>query len=501
MISVPNLRQPLNGSKWFLIFVAFSMLTSCELFRPVQTGAQQPVPEAAKPKPTDRELDAIQGRRVYDPSTGTYVTVENAPVEKMDTLRWTTVAINPDQIIKSSGDTYAGTSPTPPTRTTEIRTDERTNSKILSAYNVSIVLPFLTDRFSTTSGLPQNSDWALGFYGGVRLALEELERDNIKLNVSVIDDRASDTYTPQLLRTNADLRAAHLIIGPYRREVARQIADFAQTNDKTVISPYTTSDSVTMNNPNYIQVNPSLRTHCEALTRHARQRFRPEQIVLVARNREIDRFAFFQQENAVISNGRNVRRFREYVVPENAEVSSGQLLSLMQTDTTVFMVPSWSTEAFVNSFLRKLESAKRDNQAVIVYGMPQWMEYETIEYDVFERLNVHVSSSTFTDPLSPDVQFFKRRFFDRYGAVPRDEAYLGYDVTLFSGKMLKKYGTKFQYYLESEPTQVLHTRFDFERVVNIPATTANVENLPIQRFENKFVNILHFRDYQFKLAE
>lgn len=316
-----------------------------------------------------------------------------------------------------------------------------------------------------------------------------------------MDNQASEAKTSSLLSSNADIRNAHLIIGPYRQETAALVANYANVNDKTMVSPYTTSELAANNNPNYIQINPTLKTHCQAITRHARERYRPEQIVLVCRGREVDRLQYFQEENARISGGNNVRRFREYVVPENQDVNSGQLLSLLQTDTTVFLVPSWAPETFITSFLRKLDLAKRASQGVVVYGMPQWMQYESADYDLYERLNVHVSSSTFVDPLSTAAQLFRRRFFDRFGTLPKEEAYLGYDVASFSGKMLNQYGTKFQYYLEQQPLMdMLLTKYDFERIINIPPNTVNPENLPIQRFENKFVNILKFEDYQFKPA-
>jgi len=500
MTLVPNLRQPLSGNNWQWIVLSLFFFSSCELFRPVQSGAQAPTPQ--RTKPTERELDPIQGRRVYDPQTGTYVIIENAPAEKMDTVVWRDVPVNQKQIITSSAEAVAEDT-RPVNRPTPLGTDNRTQSQKFSSYNVAVVLPFLTDRFAASgSGLPQNSDWALNFYGGMKLALEQLERERVSLNVSVIDDRAAEAYTSQLLRTNADLKNAHLIIGPYRRETARLIADFADQNDKTMVSPYTASDSVAVNNPNYIQINPTLRTHCEAITRHARRYYRPEQIVLVCRSREVERLQFFQEENARIAAGRNVRRFREYVVPESQEVNNSQLLSLLQTDTTVFLVPSWSPETFINSFLRKLDLAKRNSQYVVVYGMPQWMEYETVDYDIYERLNVHVSSSAFLDPLATDVQIFRRRFFERYGSIPKEEAYLGYDVAMFSGRMLRDHGTKFQYYLEQQktPQDMLITRYDFERVVNLTPNLVNPENLPVQRFENKYVNILQFQDYRFKPA-
>ncbi len=499
MTLAPNLRLQLNGNNRLWLIVVVVLVASCDLFKPVQTD---------QPRSTgNNELDEVQGRRVYDPETGTYIVIDNAPVEKMDTIRWRDIPVNPEQIIRSDASAIAtDTDADAPAQEVGSKIiDSEVESKLLSAYNVAVVLPFLSDRFSpTATNLPANSDWALNFYGGVKMALEDLESENVRLNVSVIDGReTSMSAVQQLTRTNDDLKKANLIIGPYRSETAQILATFAKQNNAVLFSPYTTSASVTANNDQYVQVNPSLQTHCEAITRHARQRYKPEQIVLVCRDKEqeMERLQYFQDENARLSGGFNGTRFREYIVSDEAKLSSADMFSLISLeDTTVFILPSWSNEAFIYNFLRNLDLARRENTQVVVYGMPQWMAYEIIDYDYYERLNVHVSSSSYLDPLSPDVQFFRRRFFDRYGDLPREEAYTGYDVTMFCGKMLKQYGTKFQYALEREPTQMLHTRFDFERVV-VPTSGGRTENLPIQRFENKYVNILKFQDYQFKLAE
>ncbi len=502
MTLAPNLRLPLNGSRILpLLLLAPLLLSACNLF--------QPVPPKPNPDRTSNgELDPIQPRRVLDPETGTYVIIQNAPVERMDTIRWRDIPVNPDRII-TSGTTEVFTGTQEPTAPQPTRLDTRpinqeVNSEFFSVYNVVITLPFLTDRFSPNATLPNGSEWALHFYGGARLALEDLQAEGINLNVSVIDGReTSEPAAAQVVRTNADLQNAHLIIGPYRRETARYLADLARTKDKTVMSPATTANDVTSNNPNYIQASPGLPTHCEAITRHILQRYRPEQVVLVARDKpeELERLAYFQNEYARRQGTSTARRFRDFIVRDNAtDINNMNVLSLLQHDTTVIVVPSWSSETFIYSLMRKLDLARKASTQIVIYGMPQWMDFEMIDYDYYERLNVHVSNSTYINPLFNETQFFRRRFYDRYGAVPRPEGYMGYDLTLFCGRMLKKYGTKFQYYLENEPTQMLHTRFEFERVVT-PTTTSGTENLPIQRFENKYVNILRFRDYQFRLAD
>lgn len=140
MTSAPNHRQPLNGSRWLFLLVAFTLVTSCDLFKPVQATSQPPAFNRG-------ELDPIQGRRVYDPETGTYVIIENAPAEKMDTIVWREVPINRNQIITSAAEAVTE-NPSGGTRPEELSIDPRTQSKKFTAYNVAVMLPFLTDRFS-----------------------------------------------------------------------------------------------------------------------------------------------------------------------------------------------------------------------------------------------------------------------------------------------------------------------------------------------------------------
>ena len=491
MISVPNLRQQLSGSKIVLFVLLFlPLLSSCELFEKAQSSSD-------KPK-TGEELDPIQGRKVFDQETGTYVIIEEAITEKMDTITWRDVPPGSDPPITSDGVAVDQGN-----RTDIIRVDQF-GSEILTSYNVAVVLPFLSDRFNETSSqIYQNSSWALNFYGGMELAMDELDSEGVKLNVNVLDSKASGSTVNSLLRSNAEMKNAHLIIGPYRRDYVRQVAEFAKSEDKAFVSPHSASGKLSSRNPNYVQVNPTLQSHCEAITRHVLKNYRPDQVVLVARDNqsEIDRFGHFHREVDRHISRSDTSRFQEFIIADNS-VDLGKIdmlpfISLQ--DTAIFIVPSWSNETFIYSFLQKLDLAKGEDTHVVVYGMPQWMTFERVDFSYYEKLNVHVSSSSYLDPLSPEVQLFKRRFYERYGAIPTPEAFEGYDVMLYFGRMINKYGTKFQYSIDAEMYQTLHTRFEFGQVV-IPVTTGR-ENLPIEQFENKYVNILTFKNFQFQLAD
>ncbi len=501
MTSAPSHPLLLNGNKLPIAFAlaAVFILSGCELFTKAQSSKD--------PSYQNPELDPIQGRRVYDPETGTYVTVKTAPAEAMDTVRWKLVPAStapPIVSVKMPTERVLVTDP--------VKYDPYTGSELLDAYNVVFALPFVTDRFSAANGqVPPQASWALNFYAGAKMALEELKAEGAQFNVAVVDTKASEAGMNDLILRNQDFANAHLIIGPYRRENVRLSAEAVKNDRRVLLSPYFTGENMAMdNNPNYIQMNPSLQTHSEALLRYARKRFRPEQIVLVCRNRpqELERLKAFQDlhhriqaETSIIYDTTSLR---EFIILEEGEQSSprininAQALTQNQ-DTLAIIVPSWSNETFVNALLQQLNTARGPSSFFAVFGMPQWMEYERIDYTLYHNLNLHLSSSYYINRDIPAIQDFQRNYFNRLGILPTPEAFMGYDMTLYACRMLRKYGTRFQFSLENTPGQGLHTRFEIKPVRRQEQGSSSPmpESGAVRFFENKFVNILKFEDYRF----
>jgi hypothetical protein len=168
--------------------------------------------------------------------------------------------------------------------------------------------------------------------------------------------------------------------------------------------------------------------------------------------------------------------------------------------TTVFLVPSYKSETFVYALLRKLAIGRKAGDRIVVYGLPTWQNFGRIDFDYYENLNVHVSSGSFVDSYNPEVRLFKKKYFERYKIAPEDEAVLGYDVTMFTGRMLQKYGTKFPLSLDKEEAKYLQSTMLFEPVIENPTFNDNMIN-KVDYFENKFVHILKFDNYYFQPAD
>lgn len=498
MISVPSHRQLLSGNnlKLFILVAVLFISSSCEFFTKAQDA-----PSVRKAK-EEEKMTPLQGTLVYDPIKGEWIRVTGEAVtEKMDTIFWNTIPeeqFSPIVSVATSGGGIVDGN-----EEATISVDEF-GSEIKPSYNVVMMLPFLTNQYDPLSAQFNSlSKWSLDYLCGAKMALKKLEAEEVDLKVSLIDTRAQPGEVQKILASNNDLKNADLIIGPYRRDNIKLVAEFAKRNKVTMVSPYSASSNLSEDNPYYLQVSPNLKSHCKAITYYARKKFKPQQMVILYQDNSAKRQTaqYFQEANVLYNNGQPTDRITEYSVPDG-RIPTAEELNISQFtssgDSIAFIIPAWSRgdENFVFVALSQISLEKEPFQYVEVYGMPQWQQFDKIDLDYFEKLNVHISSNLYIDERAQEIKNFRRDYYDQYGLIAPFEAYLSYDVMLFVGRMLEKYGNKFQYHIEKENPQYLHTRFEFERVVERGPT--GFEQPVIDQFENKFVNILRFQNYRFQ---
>jgi hypothetical protein len=492
----------------------------------VACGTPKPI---TKTTPKDETLGEIQGTIVFNPKTGRYDTI-GVRNTKIDTITWQSPNTKTTPPIKSDmKNTGVKTNPNAPNSTTSTTTKPNTTNsttspatnpsdygknnmplfvkapagtKMKSAYNVALALPFFTDKYSDLDKeLYEKSIWALHFYAGAKMALDTLSQEGINLKVSVLDTRASETHMPLVL-ADESMQNADLIIGAETAANVKMTADFAKLNKKVFISPYNPSADVVSDNQQLVQINPSLRTHCEAMMRHIRKTYRPEQIVIVSRDKTSEKEAvqYLQTENIRLSNGL-YNPLKELVIDEKAGLIATDIKGAMSQEQMVYIVPIWgqNSETLIYSLLNKINNSK-GKRNVVVYGMPQWANFQVNGYDAFEPLKVHITQPTYVDKLNTYARNFSVNYFKTYNAAPNDEAYLGYDIMLYAGRMLHRYGTKFNEVLDQVPFSGLETKFNFQRERNL--TNTNSENpSAFDRFANKYVNILKFENGCFNVVD
>ena len=483
MISVQNHLQRLSGSKIFIfILLGIIIFPSCDIFKPAQSG-----------KKDDIVLDPITGKRKkYNKRTKQYEYIDSK-VEKVDTVVWRTPSAGLPPVSETPNSSTVS-DPLDGNGSTSIDT----TSQNLDTYNVGILLPFLTSRSAGT--ISSKSKLAIQFYAGVKMALEDLQNQDVNLNVKVYDTNANPSTINNIL-AKPEIQDMNLILGPVKKNNVKLVAEFGKSRHIPVVSPLSPSRNGS-ENPYLIQVNPSFKAHCKAIMTHILKHYDADQVVLLVQDnvKEKRRLKYFQDARKEIAKTNDITPMKEMLVsPISSEWANANFDGYINPNKkTVFVIPSWSNEGFINAMVRILRIAKSQND-LVVYGMPQWMKFTKIDYEYFENLNIHVSSANFIDLDNPKIVAFRQRYFRKYDDIPTKYAFQGYDDMMYFGEMLQKYGTQFQFQLDRERDEALHTQYHFQSIVN-PKAIQN-ETFDIDYFENNFVYILEFEDYHFKIAD
>ena len=447
----------------FLLMLSTTTI-SCDLFRKAETSK---VPKKNTPK-DDKTANV--------PNTGKVL---------VDTIRWRTDPNAKPPVTSSGQPPVVNTNPNSGNPNTGGNTGATFTPEALT---LAVLLPFDSDKYVDGKN-PPKSQFALDFYAGVKMALDSLSKQPMNLTVNVVDSRTDFNATAG----RYEVSKANAILGPIERNDIPPAIAYSSRNNIPVISPYFPTGDIEGANPNFIQVKPSLKTHCFNIVQHIKSYHPDAQVVVAARSKEneIARFAFFDEAEKALS----ASKFEDWRIDDETNFNVDPYID-RSGRTTVFIIPSWN-EAFVSGFLKRLNASPRRGQ-VVVYGMPQWIDFTALN-TLYSSLNVNISSSTFIDGNAPEVQYFRSKFLGKYKKLPNSDAFLGYDCMLYFGKLMAQYGKNFPQYINSEQQSMLHTKFYFNPVYrNVPV--GEDPNANISKVENSYVNILKFEGGAFRMG-
>ncbi|MEM9990656.1 MAG: hypothetical protein AAF738_02770, partial [Bacteroidota bacterium] len=197
MTSVQNRPLLLSGNNAFVLGLVLLLFTACDLLAPLQQGTSNG--RSGDNTEEEEDLGEVRGGRVYNPDTGEYEDAETVLADEMVTIRWEAVPTSEYEPIGSER-----TSPIDDEDDNSLDGIGADNPDLRERYNVALLLPFLTNRFTSEDAeIDRNSRWAIQFYAGARLALAKLEEEGVNLNVDVLDTEANPTVVNTLLQEPA----------------------------------------------------------------------------------------------------------------------------------------------------------------------------------------------------------------------------------------------------------------------------------------------------------
>jgi ABC-type branched-subunit amino acid transport system substrate-binding protein len=454
MTSAPNHQPPLSGNNvvWFAIFAVFALtLGSCA-----------------------KKITAIpRGREVQ-------VIVPDKPNAQNDK----------DQPSETGKDTISSSPWTPP-----VKGDEGSRDVVgykpdfQSRYNVKLLLPL------TTSEADLSSSKYIQYYAGVLTALDQLDAEQVKLDVQVFDTENAKVQDrlSEIINKETDL-----VIGPFEKDEVKFMTDACKEAKVPLVSPWHTSSKSTVDNPYYIQLKPNLKEHFRKLVASIVADYKKEEVVIVGKNnKDANAWIAYFQEVAKELNGSTNFFGTGYLAEEQVLAGKSSFSGVLSGKVKAIVFPnySFSDETFLVNALKRL-LVEKGSKNIAVYGMPILYDSDKIEFECYPSLKMRIVVADFVEEQNQDIHNFRRLFFEKYGEIPSPDAIRGYDMMIYFGRNLWKYGRSFQFMLENEPVTNMQSSFRIEKAKAEDSATFTDQS-KFDFFENKHLDIIEFKDDKF----
>ncbi|MCH2022967.1 MAG: ABC transporter substrate-binding protein [Saprospiraceae bacterium] len=391
--------------------------------------------------------------------------------------------------------------------------DSTINLKL--AYKVAIIMPFMSNGFvpAPTKEIPPKSIKAVEFYEGVLIALDSLKAEGVSLFVDVFDSER-DTGVVRSLLQKQELKEADLIIGPLGSNAIKIVAEYAKEHKKPMISPFNSRADLTTNNPYYIQVNPSFQVHSDLIIAHLHKIERDKKVIrepleknllILGLKEDSLRIRMLQKSYSVYKND-TIAQIPELIMPTTTIDIDTLKPFLNEEELNIIVVPSYRNEGFIYNSMREIQKLvdkvePKNGYQIVVIGMDKWRYYTRVNFEYFESLNLHFSSSYYTNKETSGVRKFNNDYKAVYGIGSREFSFVGFDLMLFFGRMMHKYGVNFPAHLSKESAQYRHTIFQVQPTYDtimppIQLKDNHFGQTILRSYENKYLNFLKFERYK-----
>ncbi len=271
----------------------------------------------------------------------------------------------------------------------------------------------------------------LDFYNGAILAVDSLNAEHQPLEFLFYDTKNSNEPL-EIILEKEEMQQTSLIIASFNnRSEIGLVADFALAKNIPLISMTYPNDGGITGNPFFVLVNPTLKTHIEAIYKYIHRIYPTEQITLFRRKGAT--------EDMIAGSLADMNR-KTPGLPlklKTAELTDTFTTAdvLMQLDSTkqnIILCGSLN-ESFGINLVKTIASAK--NYRVITIGMPTWDGIRDMGKDA-EIIYSTPYNYTRTDKTG---QYLNNRYRNKYSGRPSDMAFKGFEAVYHFGKLLLKH--------------------------------------------------------------
>ncbi|MEJ7767739.1 MAG: amino acid ABC transporter substrate-binding protein [Chitinophagaceae bacterium] len=313
-----------------------------------------------------------------------------------------------------------------------------------SQHTIAVFVPLYLDSAFDAAGeyvygknFPKFLNPGLEFYEGVQLAVDSLNKTGASLKVLIYDTRSSGQSIAKVMQ-RPEMSKVELIIGFVSNNEIRVLAENARMKSIPFINANIPNDAGVTNNPYYVVLNSTLRTHLQAMYKFLQKSYATSPIVvfrLKGAQEDMLKNYFTEIERSTSSVSLKLK-----FITLNKDFTASQLKPYLDSNRVTMCIAGSLDVQFAKLLTRHL-AALNENYPSQVMGMPNWDGIKELEKKENKGLEIFYSTPFYhakTDKVSIGItNYFKNNLYSR----PTDMVFRGYECFMHFSKLLLDHGT------------------------------------------------------------
>ena len=321
---------------------------------------------------------------------------------------------------------------------------------------------------------PQFVNPGLEFYMGAQQALDSLKKMGAPLDVYVYDTRSKRNTLAQQA-TGFEMQGAEMFIANGSLSEVRTLAEEAQKKKIPFISATLPNDAGVANNPYYVILNSTLRTHCEGIYKYIQKYHSLDRVIVYRKSgTQEDQIKEYLQDAAKTLTSTPLKiEFKDI----GSDFDESLLAKGLDTIRRTVCIAGSLDETFGINLARGLTSISETYPLTII-GMPTWDGLSEFSKPEYKNVEITYTTPFYYARLNSLGNKLASEFESATKGRPTDMFFRGYETTLRFALLLLDTGKDVASNL-TRPGNYIFTAFDIEPVF------LNKQNMTLDYFENK----------------
>lgn len=334
---------------------------------------------------------------------------------------------------------------------------------------------FKHSSYITGKKFPRFTLQGLDFVQGAKIALDSFPVNNATVE-TIIYDTKSDSNTVRVLIEKKQLDDLDLMIGLVKDEDLNQLADFGKTHQIPFLSTTLPNDNGIENNPYFIILNPTLKTHCESIYSYLLQNHSSDNIIIARKSgtQEDKAEGYFKAINK--QDKKDLLHLKSVLLDSNFTTIIKELDSTKKN----CIVGASLDEEFAKELISSLKKVDKKYE-VAIFGMPNWNGFSAFGRNIksdYRDVPFYFTSPYYNDKTDSICNVVQNKYLEAYKGLPSEMAFKGFEMMYFFSRMIVNHKEDFMERVNNS-SAMLFTKYKI-----LPVFSKDKKN-SINYYENK----------------